>query len=519
MASDDAREGAHAALALVREWLALEAEIPLIVVTADDDPATAAACGLIRSAQAEHPGRFILLEAAEAPPWAAVLAADEPQLAWRDGRLLAPRLEAVAESTEPVSFGDGTVLVTGGTGGLGALVAEHLVREHGVRDLVLISRRGGSAPGAEELLTRLSALGADARAAACDVADRAALAALLETIPSLTGVVHTAGVLDDAPLETLTAEQLERVLVPKVEGARNLHELTSGLEQFVLFSSAGPLLGGHGQGNYAAANAYLDALAHTRRAQGLAGDVAGLGPVGAGQRDGRDARRGRDRAAGALRRLRARERRRARALRPRACGRSGAARHRAAGHARAAAARPLRAAPAAAARDRARARPPRSRRHGLAGPAAGAAAGGGMGRRGAAGGPHARRRGARAGAPRGHRPGRRVQGAGLRLADRGRAAQPARAGDRPAAADDAGLRPPVDGGRRAVRARARRRHRARGRGHEPSAGRRADRDRGHELPPAGRRRLSRRAVAADDRRPRRDHRLPGRPRLGPRAPL
>ena len=102
-----------------------------------------------------------------------------------------------------------------------------------------------------------------------------------QTIPSLTGVVHTAGVLDDAPLDTLTAEQLERVLVPKVEGARNLHELTSGLEQFVLFSSAGPLLGGHGQGNYAAANAYLDALAHTRRAQGLAGDVAGLGPVGA----------------------------------------------------------------------------------------------------------------------------------------------------------------------------------------------------------------------------------------------
>ena len=263
------REGVHAALELVRDWLALDAPIPLLIVTAGDDAASAAVCGLVRSAQAEHPGRLILLEASEAPPWAAILAADEPQLAWRDGRLLAPRLEAVTESSEPISFGSGTVLVTGGTGGLGALVAEHLVREHGVRDLLLISRRGGIAPGAEELTTRLSALGADAHTAACDVADRAALAALLETIPSLTGVVHTAGVLDDAPLETLTADQLDRVLIPKVDGARNLHELTSGLEQFVLFSSAGPLLGGHGQANYAAANAYLDALAHERRAQGL----------------------------------------------------------------------------------------------------------------------------------------------------------------------------------------------------------------------------------------------------------
>ena len=203
----------------MREWLALEAEIPLIVVTPTPTRRPPPSAGLVRSAQAEHPGRFILLEAAEAPPWAAVLAADEPQLALarRAAARPAPARRRVAPN--PSSFGDGTVLVTGGTGGLGALVAEHLVREHGVRDLVLISRRGGSAPGAEELLTRLSALGADARAAACDVADRAALAALLETIPSLTGVVHTAGVLDDAPLETLTAEQLERVLVPEGRAA------------------------------------------------------------------------------------------------------------------------------------------------------------------------------------------------------------------------------------------------------------------------------------------------------------
>ncbi len=168
----------------------------------------------------------------------------------------------------------GTVLVTGGTGGLGALVAEHLAREHDVRHVLLASRSGAGAEGSAELVDRLAALGCEATVAACDVGDRAALAKLLGTIPAtrpLTAVVHAAGAFDDGMIESLDRASLEAVMRPKAVAARWLDELTAGLDlsAFVLFSSAVATFGLAGLGNYAAANASLDALAQRRRADGL----------------------------------------------------------------------------------------------------------------------------------------------------------------------------------------------------------------------------------------------------------
>ncbi|WP_421110620.1 SDR family NAD(P)-dependent oxidoreductase [Streptomyces sp. NEAU-S77] len=170
----------------------------------------------------------------------------------------------------------GTVLVTGGTGGLGAVLARHLVTQHGVRDLLLLSRRGADAPGARELERELTALGARVTITACDVGDREALARAIETIPErapLTGVIHTAGVLDDGVITGLTPERLARVLAAKANSALHLHELTAkaDLSAFVLYSSISGVVGSAGQAAYAAGNAVLDALATSRRAQGLPG--------------------------------------------------------------------------------------------------------------------------------------------------------------------------------------------------------------------------------------------------------
>ncbi len=198
----------------------------------------------------------------------------------------------------PALAGEGTVLITGGTGGLGALVARHLVTRHGVRSLLLASRRGADAEGVDDLMAELEALGASVRVAACDVADREQVKALLEGIDPehpLVGVVHAAGVLDDALIGALTPERVRGVLAPKAGGAWHLHELTEGMDlrAFILFSSLAGTLGNAGQAAYAAGNAFLDGLASHRRAKGLAGSSLAWGPwadagmaheLGAGER-------------------------------------------------------------------------------------------------------------------------------------------------------------------------------------------------------------------------------------------
>ncbi|MHB1860556.1 MAG: type I polyketide synthase [Solirubrobacteraceae bacterium] len=262
-----------------------------------EDLSAAPLWGLVRSAQSEHPGRFVLVDVDEhelsLDALAGVLAAGgEQQLAVRGGEILAGRLRRVelsgdaprerAESTGGVAAEhgagawQGSVLITGGTGAIGSAVARHLVREHGARSLMLLSRRGSEADGAAELEAELSGLGADVRVLACDASDREQLSHALSLVPSerpLSAVLHVAGALDDALIGALDAERFEAVLPPKLDAAWHLHELTAdmGLGAFVLFSSAAGVVGGPGQGNYAAANAFLDALAARRQASGLAG--------------------------------------------------------------------------------------------------------------------------------------------------------------------------------------------------------------------------------------------------------
>ncbi|MFJ4920196.1 SDR family NAD(P)-dependent oxidoreductase [Streptomyces sp. NPDC088725] len=268
------------------------------------DLAAAAVWGLVRSAQSENPGSFLLLDldpavgadATDADVLAslpALLDAGETQAAVRGGALTVARLTRAEAETAPAADQvsawdrDGTVLITGGTGGLAALLARHLVTGHGIKHLLLAGRRGPDAPGATALREELSALGAEVTVRACDVSDRSAVDALLAGLPPehpLTAVVHTAGVLDDATIGTLTADRLETVLRPKADAAWHLHEATRALPLagFVLYSSVAGITGGPGQGNYAAANTFLDALAAHRAAQGLPALSLAWGPWGQG---------------------------------------------------------------------------------------------------------------------------------------------------------------------------------------------------------------------------------------------
>ncbi|MFE9664230.1 SDR family NAD(P)-dependent oxidoreductase [Streptomyces sp. NPDC005955] len=299
----DPLPAAEAVRAAVVARLAADAPAPLVVVTRglaltegeQVSAGTAAVWGLVRAVQAEHPGRFALVDTDGTHDDAllAAVAARWPRAAVRDGTVHVPRLTPLTDATPvpdadpapggaqdpeasppgawPLSSAGGVVLVTGGTGTLGRLTARHLVTRHGARRLLLVSRRGPEHPDAPAAVAELTALGARVDVRACDLGDRAALSGLLDTLDGpLAAVVHTAGIAEDAVAARLTPQALARVLAPKAVAARHLDELTRGaeLDAFVLFGSVAAVLGTAGQGSYGAANAALDAVAHERRHAG-----------------------------------------------------------------------------------------------------------------------------------------------------------------------------------------------------------------------------------------------------------
>lgn len=295
-----ARRACREVLAHVQRWLSDSSERPMVLLTRNGvavkdsdvvDPAAAAVWGFMRSVQAEHPGRFVVVDVSDLTDTPGTLVgvdtATEPQLAIRAGTAYVPRLVSAADDRGPDSgrqdWSRGTVLVTGASGALGELVARHAVNRLGAQHLVLLSRSGADTPSAEALDAELRRLGTSVSRVACDVSDLASLAGVLAAIDPeypLRAVVHAAGVLDDGLVEFLSEERIDRVFAPKVDGAWYLHELTRSLplSAFVLFSSVTGTVNTAGQANYAAANSFLDALAEYRRSAGLVASSLAWGP-------------------------------------------------------------------------------------------------------------------------------------------------------------------------------------------------------------------------------------------------
>ncbi len=278
IAPGDVRAAAGHTLTVLHDWQGSDERLLLVTrnaTGADPDPAAAAAWGLGCAAAAEHPGRIGLVDLEPGFPVTRVAdlagGSAEPQIAIRDGVPHVLRITRAAPAPARPIDPAGTVLITGGTGALGALLARHLVTAHDVRHLLLVSRSGPDAPGAAELRASLRELGAAVRIVAADVADRATVTQLVARCdPPLTAVVHSAAVVDDGVLAAQTPERLDVVLRPKADAALVLDEVTRDLPltAFVLFSSITGVFGKAGQANYAAANRVLDALACRRRAAG-----------------------------------------------------------------------------------------------------------------------------------------------------------------------------------------------------------------------------------------------------------
>ncbi|MER5466950.1 SDR family NAD(P)-dependent oxidoreductase, partial [Streptomyces sp. NPDC002668] len=238
--------------------------------------------GLLRTAHSENPTAITHadlpttdLTTADTTALTTALTAELPEFAIRAGTALTPQLTRhTTQTPTPTDFTNGTVLITGGTGALGVVTARLLATRSDVGRLVLVSRRGPDAPGAQQLAAELTTAGTPTTVVACDVTNPQAVRDLIDDTAAtgpLTGVIHTAGIVADATLTTLQPEQVTPVLTAKVDAAWTLHQAT--LEQplvaFVVYSSVAGLLGSPGQANYAAGNTFLDGLAHHRHAQGL----------------------------------------------------------------------------------------------------------------------------------------------------------------------------------------------------------------------------------------------------------